>query len=76
MHHGFLALITLTEPGAFTLLVLLGFGALTDVVSRLPTIIPATIFSSIVVVGWRCTRLVGLLVCLMILEIPRWLVLR
>jgi hypothetical protein len=76
LHHGFLALIALTGPWAFTLLVLLGFGALTDVVSRLPTIIAATVFGSIVVVSWGCTRLVGLLLCLTVPEISTRLVLR
>jgi hypothetical protein len=52
------------------LLVLLGFGALTEVVSQLPIIIAAMVFSSIVVVGRGCTRLVGLLLCLTILKIP------
>jgi hypothetical protein len=44
----------------------------------LPTIITATILDStvvvvVVVVGWGCTRLVWLLLCLMELEVPRWL---
>jgi hypothetical protein len=75
LHHGLLAMITLSGPWAFTLLVLLGFGVLTDIVSRLPTIITVTVFSSIIV-GRECARLVGPLLCLVILEIPRWLVLR
>jgi hypothetical protein len=60
------------------LLVLPGFGTLTDVMPWLPTIIAATIFGGIVVVvvGWGCTRLVWLLLCLTVLEIPRRLVLR
>jgi hypothetical protein len=72
---GFLAMITLLGPKAFTLLVFLRFGALTDIVSRLPIIIAAIVLSSIIV-GWGCTRLVGLLLCLTVLEIPRRLVLR
>jgi hypothetical protein len=44
----------------------------------LPTIITVTILDSVVVdvVGWGCTRLVWLLLCLTELEVPRWLVLR
>jgi hypothetical protein len=65
----------LVGPWAFTLLVLLGFGALTDIVSWLPTIIAAMVLSSIIV-SWGCSRLVGLLLCLTVLEILRRLVLR
>jgi hypothetical protein len=59
------------------LLVLPGFGTLTDVMPGLPTIIAATVFSGIVVVAsWGCTRLVWLLLCLAELKTPGWLVLR
>jgi hypothetical protein len=56
LHHGFLALVPLTEPWAFTLFVWLGFGALIDVMPRLPTIIAVTILGStiviVIVIGW------------------------
>jgi hypothetical protein len=70
LHHGLLAMSTLPGPWPFTLLVLLRLGALTDIVSRLPTIVAAMILRSIIV-GWGCTRLVGLLLRLTVLEIPR-----
>jgi hypothetical protein len=68
----------MTESRAFTLFVLPGLGELIDVMPRLPTIITATILDSaiVIVVGWGCTRLVWLLLCLTELEVPRRLILR
>jgi hypothetical protein len=59
------------------LLILLGFGTLTNVMPGLPTIIATTVLGGIVVVAsWVCTTLVGLMLCLVELEIFGWLVLR
>jgi hypothetical protein len=60
----------MTESRAFILLVLPGLGALIDVMPGLPTIVIVTILDStvVIVVGWGCTRLVGLLLCLAELE--------
>jgi hypothetical protein len=41
--------MTLSGPYPFTLLGLLRFGALIDMVSRLPTIVAATVLSNIIV---------------------------
>jgi hypothetical protein len=77
LHHWLLDLVPLTEPGAFTLLVLPGLRALISIVSGLPTIIAVAILdSTVVVVSRGCIRLEWLLLSLAELKVPRWLVLR